>query len=73
MKDFENFLYSVHPDPDTLYAKTVEQAYKEIAALANHYHSALGVTHCKFCGNEIREIIRGKTNGLCEGGFTSNA
>lgn len=71
---FKNFILSVHPDPDTLYAKTVAEAHDEIAKLADHYHSALGNTHCTLCGNEIDKPRRaGQRNGRCSACFTSNA
>lgn len=73
MERFTNFVSDVHPDPDYLLSRTVEGAFKELGKLADHYHNALGKTHCERCGNKLDKISIKKKRKICTPCFTSNS
>lgn len=66
---FSNFVKDVHPDIDHLFSKSLDDAWPEIARLADQYYAAIGKTHCVVCGKKKRL----KRISKCDACFTTNA
>jgi hypothetical protein len=74
---FSNFVSSVHPDPDNIMMKQVYEVWDVIEKLADGYHSSLGVTHCRICGDKFNDedefIKQSRPKEVCTACFTSQA